>query len=479
MSDVISSERDTPYEPATGPSGLVVVLLCLAQFMVILDVTVVNVALPDIGRSLSLGREALTWVVAAYTLTFGGLLIVGGRLADAFGRKTMFLVGLGLFVLASVAAGTAGGSAVLLTGRVGQGVGAALLSPSALSILSTEFTGERRNRALGAWAAIGGGGAAMGVLVGGALAGGPGWRWVFFINVPVGILVALASRSAVPGRASTHGGPVDAPGALLGVASVALLIAGVISAGDAGWGALSVILPIVGAVLCAAAFVLVERRAARPLVSASVLRTGRLRGGVAMMLGATALLLAAFFLNSLYLQDTRRLSPMTTGLVFLPVAVAAVVGAHVSSMLVAKTSPKVLAAGGFVVAAAGLFLMATMGRTGNAYAVVTPRFVVLALGLGAVFVTATTSGLAELSESEAGVGSGILNTGHEIGGSLGIAIASTIAAANLTGAGGTSTTGFHHALFAGGIAAVVLAALAALVLPVAPPAPTDGPIRLH
>jgi EmrB/QacA subfamily drug resistance transporter len=478
VSKIVSEVTREPDDATIGRPWTVIVLLCLAQFMVILDVTVVNVALPDIGRSLTLGRDVLTWVVAAYTLTFGGLLIAGGRLADALGRRAVFLAGLALFVVASMVAGSATSGGMLLSSRVGQGIGAALLSPAALSILTTEFPGNLRNRALGVWAAIGGGGAAIGVMVGGALTAGPGWRWVFFVNVPVGILVAAAVPKVIPRRPVDARTGVDVFGALTGIIAVTLLIAGVIRAGDGGWLSARTLVPVGLAVLFAIGFMLVERAAATPLVPLVLLRRGAMPGAIVAILGATALLLSAFFLNSLYLQDLRRADPMRTGLVFLPVAVAAIVGAHVSSLLVARVSPKLLAAAGFAIAAVGLLLLATLGAGAGLYSGLMPRFVLVAVGLGAVFVTATTSGLASVDRQLAGVGSGILNTGHEIGGSLGIAAASTIAAPSLVAATG-SVTGFHHAFLAAAIAGVAFAVVAATMLPPTPPSVGDGPMFLH
>jgi MFS family permease len=225
VSQIASDQEVHDASPPASPrAGLILTLLCVAQFMVILDVTVVNVALPAIGRSFSLGREALTWVVTGYTLAFGGLLILGGRLADALGRKGVFLAGLTLFTAASLSVGLATNGAVLLTSRVAQGTGAALLSPAALSIITTEFVGEARNRALAVWGIIGGAGAAIGVLLGGALTSGLGWRSAFFINVPVGLAVGLLAPRIVPGRPRSAGVRVDVPGTLAGAGSISLLI---------------------------------------------------------------------------------------------------------------------------------------------------------------------------------------------------------------------------------------------------------------
>src|ERR671919_2141392 len=293
------------------------VLLCLAQFMVILDITVVNVALPTIGGDLSLDRAALTWVVTAYTLCFGGLMLLGGRLADLLGRRRMFLAGLTTFTLASLGAGLAGDGTALVAARALQGVGAALLSPAALSVITTTFQGRERYRALGVWGALGGAGAAVGVLLGGTLTSGPGWPWVFFVNVPVGVLVAVAvpATVATSPRSSVRG--VDLPGALAVTAAAGLLIYGLVQAGDTGWGAAGTLLPLGLGLLLLGGFLVVERTVAAPLVDLRLLA----------------------------------LTARGTGLVFLPVAVATIIGAHAAAHLVTRLGGRPVAAAGFALAA--------------------------------------------------------------------------------------------------------------------------------
>ncbi len=458
---------------------LLLLLLSLAQFMVVLDVTVVNVALPEIGRALQLSRDSLTWLVTAYTLTLGGLLILGGRLADAVGRKTTFLTGLGLFTAASLTAGLATGGAMLLSARVVQGVGAALLSPSALSIMTTEFTGAARTRALSVWAAIGGAGAAIGVLLGGALTSGPGWEWIFYINVPVGVLVGLAAPTIVPSRAGRGVSRIDVPGALVGTAAVASLIYGLIRAGDTGWTSASALLPIGAAVLLAAGFVAIERSAAAPLVPLTLLRRGPLSGAVLVMIGATGVLLSGYFLTSIYLQQVRDYSPVGTGLAFLPVAIATILGAHLAGGLIARVGARRVAAVGQALAAVGLGLLAWRGTEGTVLSALLPGFVLASAGVGAVFVAATTSGLRGLDHRHAGVGSGILNTGHELGASLGVAVVSAIASSSITGQGSDPLAGFENGYLAGAIAAAVLAVASTVLLPQGRPAAGDPPIFAH
>lgn len=468
--DRVEEGGDAPAAPPSG--GRLLALLSLAQFMVILDVTVVNVALPSIGGALGLGREALTWIVTSYTLALGGLLILGGRLADALGRRRMFLTGMVVFTTASLVSGLAQHGPELLTSRVGQGVGAALLSPAALSIVTTEFTGAARNKALGVWAAIGGAGAALGVLIGGALASGPGWRWVFFINVPVGIVVGVLAPRMVPSRPPTPG-RVDFAGAAVGSAGVALLIYALIRAGDTGWTSGQALVPLALAVAAGLGFAVVERRAAEPLVPPSLVRRPPLPGGATVMAFATAQMFAPFFVNSIFLQDHRHYSGLATGLSFLPVAVAAGAGSHLGGHLSGHAGPRRVAPVALVLCAAGS-AFAALRMDDPVWTGVMPGFILVAMGAGAAMVTASTSGLTGVPEQSAGVASGVLSTGHELGGTLGIAAISTLAAAAVSGTGTAKavTDGFRHGYLGAAIAAVVLALLSALVLPAR--LPDDG-----
>ena len=450
------------------------VLLCLAQFMVILDVTVVNVALPVMARDLMLDRAALTWVVTAYTLCFGGLMMLGGRLADLLGRRRVFLAGLAVFTVASLAAGLAGGAGTIVAARAVQGVGAALLSPAALSILTTTFHGPDRNRALGVWAAVGGSGAAVGVLVGGLLVSGPGWAWVFFINVPIGILVAgLAPFAVAAGRGQP--GRVDVPGALLVTAGTATLIYGLVHAGDAGWlGALA------AAAILYAAFALVEQRVSAPLVRLGLLARRPMASGLVVMLTASALLISGFFVCSLLLQRLLGLSALGTGLVFLPVAVATIGGAHTAGRLIGRFGPRPIVGIGFGVAALGLALLAQVRAGANPWTAVMPGFVLAAAGLGAGFVVATTTAMSRVDAHHAGMASGAVNTAHELGAALGVAAVSAIAGTSISAAPGLPDSGgFAAALWACALAAGVAAVLTPWLLPAGPPPATGGPTFVH
>ena len=462
--------HQTGQPPAAVPDARrwrVLVLLCLAQFMVILDVTVVNVALPRMAADLGLDRAALTWVVTAYTLCFGGLMMLGGRLADLLGRRRTFLAGLLLFTTASLAAGLAGDDMTLVLARAAQGVGAALLSPAALSILTTTFHGPDRHRALGVWAALGGGGAAAGVLVGGLLVSGPGWQWVFFVNVPIGLLVAVLVPITVA-AAPRHPGRLDLPGALLVTAASGALIYGLV---QASWPVAAV------GFLLYAGFALVERSVPAPLVRLRLLAQRPMLAGVAAMLVASALLISGFFLCSLVLQQLLGRSALETGLVFLPVAVATVAGAHLAGRLIGRYGPRPLAAAGFALAALGFGLLTRVDAGAPAWTGVLPGFVLVAAGLGAGFVTATSTALTRVDADHAGMASGAVNTAHELGAALGVAVVSAIAGASIDA--GSAIGGFTDAFWACGLAAVVAAAALPALLPGGPPPATDGPVFAH
>jgi EmrB/QacA subfamily drug resistance transporter len=449
------------------------VLLCLAQLMLIVDITVVQVALPSIGDDLGLGRETLTWVVTAYTLVFGGLMVLGGRLADAFGARRMLLVGLTLFTVASLVCGFASGGVMLIVGRAAQGVGAALMSPSALSIITTTFSGPERNRALGVWAAIGGTGAAVGVLVSGLLTAGPGWEWVFFVNVPIGILVAVAVPAIVrvdPAR--TRRERVDLPGALAVTLATGLLIYGLVSAGDGGWGAAGALVPMVAAVVGYGLFVLVESRVAAPLMRPGTMARRPVVSGTFLMLLATGLLLGLFFLTSLYFQHVRGFSALRTGLLFLPVAVAITIGAQLGAHLIGKVGGRAVAVVSFLLTAGGAGLLSQLSADGNVYTEVLPGFLLAALGIGPVFVTATTTTLANVPHGDAGVASGVVNTFHELGGSIGVAVVSTVAATSI--ASSSDIGGFADAYLVCGIAAAVAALVAVVLVPPGKPQGMTG-----
>jgi EmrB/QacA subfamily drug resistance transporter len=438
--------------------------LGVAQLMLILDVTVVAIALPHMEVDLGLSRAAVTWTVSAYTLTFGGLLLLGGRIADLVGAKPVVLTGLLLFTTASLVTGLADAPAVLLGGRVAQGVGAALLSPAALSLVVSLFDGDERNKALGVWSALGGGGAALGVLLGGLLTAGPGWPWVFYVNVPIGLVIAVALIRMLPARrAVAPRARLDVVGALLVTASSGAVIYGLINAGEAGWlTATTGLLVLVGA-LGYLAFVVWQRRADSPLMDVRLLARRPVATGTFLILMATALMIAVFFLGTFYFQHARGYGALHTGLLFLPVALATMLGANLTGRTIGRVGARPLAVGGLVVAAIGMAVPAVSMHP----AAVTAGVTVAAAGTGAMFVVASATALGQVAPHEAGIASGIVSTFHEFGASIGAAAVSSVAAASLVG---DTLTGFADGFVLAAIAAAVAAVVAGLLTPAKPAA---------
>lgn len=484
---------EAPSGPPDPRRWLILTLLCMAQFMLIVDVTVVNVALPTIGDELSLGAGALTWVVTAYTLFFGSLLLLGGRVGDLLGRRRMFLVGLMVFTVASLVSGLAESGGLLITARSAQGVGAAIMSPAAMALVMSVFHGPERNRALGVWAAIGGTGAAFGVLLGGVLVSGPGWEWIFYINVPIGVLVLAAVPVLLKEQTAGHGhGPghghsapsgVDIPGALTMTVTPGLLIYGLVQARDHGFDDASAWLPLAGALVGAVLFVLAERSAAAPLVRLSFLARRSLVGGFLVMLAASGVLISGFFLCSFYLQHVLGFSALKTGLLFLPVAVVTSMGAHLGTQAVARLGWRTTSCAGLVVAAGGALLLSGLERGGNAWTQVLPGFLLLAFGLGVAFVCAITSAMHGVEHSDAGLASGLVNTGHELGASLGIAVVAAVAGASLEGGAGSgavpSVDGFGTAFVTCAVISLLAAVAGLTLLPKERPDPSAGPVMAH
>ena len=446
-------------------------LLAVAQFMLILDVTVVAIALPNIQSDLGLSRETLTWVVSAYTLMFGGLMLLGGRAADLFGSRRVVLTGLIVFTLASLVTGLANGPELLLGGRVAQGIGAAMLSPAALSVVTKTFDGDERNKALGIWSAMGGGGAAIGVLLGGLLTAGPGWQWVFYINLPIGLIVFILLLRLLPAdRPSEEQGRLDVPGALLVTAGTGTAIYALINAGDRGWLSAATLGTLAGAVVLYGVFAWVQRSVRSPLMDLRILTRRPVAVGTFMLLIATALMISMFFLGSFYLQHFKQYGALRTGLLFLPVAIAAIVGAHLAGQLVGRVGARPVAVAGFAITAIGVAVPAIWEGATE----IVIGMTVGTVGLGAAFVAASTTTFAQIDHREAGLASGILSTFHEFGASLGVAVVSSVAAASLAG---TVSTGFSSGFTFAAITAAVAAVLALIVVPAFKPA--TGGVHVH
>jgi EmrB/QacA subfamily drug resistance transporter len=470
--DGIAAPGASPRERRTWS---VLLLLCAAQFMVILDITVVNVALPSIGRALHFATADLQWVVTMYLLFTGGLMLLGGRAADVLGRRRMFLAGLTVFTGASLASGLAPSAAALLAARGGQGLGAALLSPAALSIITATYTGRQRTAALTAWGALGSGGAAVGVLAGGLLTSGFGWRSVFLINVPVGVATGILSLRAVPpaatGRERGRGRNLDLPGGLLVVAGLGVLVFALAGTGTYGWGSARTIVLLILAAGLLAAFAAAERLAPRPLLPPQTWRSQPLVAGMAVMLGATGILVGAFFLNTLYLQDVLGASALTAGAEFLPMVLAIGLAAGLAAHLLPRAGARVLAVTGLAIMAGGGLLLAAATASAGYVTGVLPGLLVLGLGIGLVFPAATVSAMANVKAGQEGLASGMMTTAHEVGAALGVAVFAAVAAGSQAAAGVGLATGYRHGFTVAAVVAAGLAIIALLAVPAARPAP--------
>ncbi len=454
--------------------NMALVLLAMTQFVIVIDASIVNVALPSIGRGLGFSRADLSWVVNAYTLTFGGFLLLGGRLADLVGRRRMFMYGLVLFSLASLVGGLAQSEPWLLAARAVQGLGAALVSPAALSLLTTTFReGSERNRALGVWGAVAGAGGAAGVLLGGVLTSGLSWRWVLFVNVPIGVVAAaLAPRVLVESKLEDAERSFDVAGAITVTAGLSLLVYALVDAVNVGWGSAATLVKLAAAALLLIAFVVIEHRERWPLMPFSIFRLRTLRGAniVGLLVGMS--LFSMFFFISLYLQDVLGFSPIKTGLSYLPLAVMIIISAGVASNLVTRIGFKPTMIAGLLFVAAGLAWFSRVSPHGSFLADVLGPSLLAAIGLGLAFVSVTIAALSGTRPHEAGLASGLINTAQQVGGALGLAILATVANSRTKELlqGGTHdlnaalTQGFDVAFMVGAGFAIVGALLAAVLI---------------
>jgi EmrB/QacA subfamily drug resistance transporter len=439
-----------------GPLRVLLSVLLVAQFMVIIDISAVNVALPDLAKDLDISGGDVGWAITSYSLLFGSLLLLGGRAADLLGRRRLFFAGLSVFTVASLASALAFSASILFVARAGQGVGAAMLSPAALSIITTAFQGKDRARALGAWGAVGGAGAAVGVLLGGVLTELADWRAIFYINVPVALVLALVGRKVVPADShSPRWRGLDLRGALVAIASLAAVVYAISQAATAGWASVQTLGFGLAGLAGLAGFAAMEARAAQPLMRVQRLADRAVGGGFLLMLVGSAVLFGTFLLSSLYLQNVLGKGPLATGLGFLPFALTAGVGAHLGSQLAGRFGVRITLAGAFAVTAGAMLLLSGVDQDGSYFADILPGLMVAGFGLGTVLASVAISVLSGARNDESGMLSGLNTTGHEIGGTLGIALLVTVAT---TVSGSTATAG------AGGIADafLVAGALAAL-----------------
>jgi EmrB/QacA subfamily drug resistance transporter len=442
------------------------ILLGLAQFMVILDITVVNVALPSIAEDLAFAEGDLQWVITAYVLFTGGLLMLGGRATDLFGRRRVFLGGLTVFAAASLASGLASSPEALVAARAVQGLGAAMLTPGALSIVTTTYAGSQRTAALAAWSAISSAGAAAGVVLGGVLTSGLGWEWVFFINVPVGVITGIGVLRVVPsGPPAAVGQRLDLVGAVTAVAGLVVLLYGIEGANEHGWDSPRTIALVLASAVLLATFAGVERSVREPLVPPQTWRNRPLVAGTALILVATALLVAVFFLNTLYLQDVLGWSALETGLAFLPLVLVIGAGASAANRLIGRIGPRILAAIGLLLVAAGAGLLVIAPDVASYGTDVLPGFVILGFGVGVVFPAGSIAAMSKVGADAAGLASGVITTGHELGAAFGVAAISAVA----TGAS-TFVAGYAD----GFLAVTAVAALVSVVAILATPSTRPG-----
>jgi EmrB/QacA subfamily drug resistance transporter len=451
---------------------LTLAIVGAAFFMTILDVAIVNVAIPSIQIDLHINEQTVQWVITAYAITFGGFLLLGGRMADLLGRKRIFLVGLTLFTVASLVCGFANSSGVLIGARAVQGLGAAIISPAALSIVTTTFReGAERNKALGIWGALGGSGAAAGVLFGGILTKYLGWEWIFWVNVPVGVLVFVLAVALVPeSKADLGHHRFDAAGAVTVTGGLALLVYTISKAPNVGWGSARTILLLITSFAILGVFALIEVRSRSPLVPFRIFRLRSLTAAnvVGFLLGAV--IFANFFVLTLYVQQVLGWSALKTGLTFLATAGTTVIWAGVAQSLTTRYGPRWIIVIGMLVLAAALAWYTQIPVDGHYWPDLLPAYIIFALGLAFAFVPVSIAAFMQVESDEAGLASGLLNTSQQVGGAIGVAVAATIfttQATSLLKTGDTPaeafTSGYQHAFWA--LFALALAgAVAAFVL---------------
>ena len=471
---VVSPDQARDASSLSSRRGVAILLLLgLVQFMDVLDASILNIALPSIKGDLGFSQQSLQWVVNGYILTYGGFLLLGGRVADLLGRRRILVTGLLVFAGSSLVGGLAHSESLLIGARFAQGLGAAMLSPAALSTLTSTFRLTRdRNTALGVWAAVSGIGGAAGVLFGSLLTEGPGWRWVLFVNVPfsavafVGAFFLLKRESRKPAALANF----DALGAFLVTGGMLLLVYALVKAPDVGWGSTRTIAELAGSAVLLMAFVANELRVRNPLVPLSILRVKGIAAADATQMIALAGFLPMFFFLTLYMQTVLHYSPIQTGMAYLPLTGGFIIAASISSQLFTRIGTKPVVLAGILTAAGGLYWLSRIPVDGSYVANILPGLLVVSLGMGGVFTGLTTAANAGVEQEKAGLAAGLLNTGQQLGTALGLAVLSALATARTTSLlhGGhdsvaqAATGGYQHALMIG--AFLVLAAGAVALL---------------
>jgi len=476
----LSAHPDEEQGPRKSWALLAVALA--AQILVVLDISVVNTALPTMGRSLRLDGGDLQWLVTAYVMMSGGGLLLGGRISDLLSRRGVFLTGLGLFTVASLVSGFADSSTQLVAARAVQGLSAALLTPSALSLITTTYAGSQRKAALALWGAVGSLGVAAGVLVGGAITTWASWQFIFWVNGPVGLVALVVGQRIIAKESVTRPNVAafDIPGAVTVIGGLAILIYAVGGTATHGWWSVRTLASLVASLLLLVAFLKLEQRAAKPLFPPHVWKLDPLVSGTAVMLGVTGLLVGTVFLTSIFLQTVLGYSALRTGVAFLPFAFAITAGTVVARHLLGHLSPRAVAATGLVVVAAAGALLSTAPSHAHFAADLLPGLVALGLGVGMVFVPVSVTSMMGIPPSHAGVASGFLMTGHEIGAALGVAVLSAVAstAGSLTSPDGAADA-FSRGFVGAAVIAAVVAVFALVRMPATRAAGGGGHLHLH
>jgi EmrB/QacA subfamily drug resistance transporter len=444
---------DQPPKKSWGLLGIALA----AQILVVLDISVVNTALPAIGRSLSLTGTDLQWLVTAYLIMSGGGLLLGGRIADLLSRRSVFLAGLAMFTVASLLSGFADSGHQLMATRAVQGLSAALLTPAALSLITTTYAGSQRKTALAMWGAVGSLGVAAGVLVGGAITTWTSWQFIFWVNGPIGVVAILVGRQIITRDSKPRPtiNAFDLPGAATVIGGLASLVFGLGATSTHGWGSIEAVSAFAASVVLLAAFLKIEQHAARPLFPPHVWKLDTLTAGTAVMLGISGILVGAVFLTSIFLQTALRFSAWQTGLTFLPFALAIAAGTLVARHLLDHLSPRAIATAGLVIVLAASAFLSTATSDAQLVSDILPGLMALGLGIGMVFVPVSVTSMAGIPASHAGVASGFLMTGHEIGAAVGVAVLSAIAS---TAGALTTSSGAADAFARGFVAAACMAA---------------------
>jgi EmrB/QacA subfamily drug resistance transporter len=424
------------HQPKHQHLRATLILACLAQFMVILDVSVVNVALPAIRHALHFSESGLQWVVNAYTVTFAGFLLLGGRAADLLGRRRVFVAGLTLFGLASLAGGLADSRTVLVVARLIQGLGGAIIAPASLTIITTTFTSPtERNRAVGFWGAMGGAGGAAGALLGGVITDALGWRWILFINLPIGLIAAFAAhRMLVEGRNPNATRSFDLSGALSATVGLSLLVLGIVRTDTTGWGdATTLVLMIAGLALLGVFLAIEGRLAKAPLMPLRLFSSRSLSVANLIMMLVGASTFAMWFFFSLYMQQVRGYSPLHAGLIFLPMTICIILGSTIASRITLRVGAKRLLVGGMLVLAAGLLLFARLDLHGSYLGDMLAPSLITSIGMPFAFIPSTIAATSGVAPQEAGLASGVINTARMFGGALGLAVLATLASSTTSG----------------------------------------------